>query len=87
MRDLVRLIQDQRKEMGCEFTDRIEIGVVTESSELRTAIQDFEEMVQAETLAVRIVPEPLSDSTPRASNFGEISAKIYVQVVCEELRG
>ena len=34
-RELVRTIQDRRKEMGCQFTDRIVVGVVTESVELR----------------------------------------------------
>ena len=33
-RDVVRLIQDRRKEIGCEYTDRIEIGLVTTSAEL-----------------------------------------------------
>ena len=26
MRDMVRAIQDRRKEIGCEFTDRIDVG-------------------------------------------------------------
>ena len=30
-RELVRTIQDRRKEMGCQFTDRIAVGIVTES--------------------------------------------------------
>ncbi len=34
-RDVVRVIQDRRKELGCEYTDRIRIGLVTDSDELR----------------------------------------------------
>ena len=33
-RDLVRVIQDRRKEMDLEFTDRIVVGMVAESAEL-----------------------------------------------------
>ena len=38
-RDLIRAIQDRRKEIGCEFTDRIEVAVVTESPELQNALK------------------------------------------------
>ena len=34
-RDVVRMIQDRRKEIGCEYTDRIEVGIVTESADVR----------------------------------------------------
>src|SRR4029077_9002015 len=37
-RDIVRLIQDRRKEIGCEYTDRIEVGLATVSPELAAAI-------------------------------------------------
>ena len=40
-RELVRTIQDRRKEMGCQFTDRIVVGIVTESAELAAAIEQF----------------------------------------------
>ena len=55
-RELVRTIQDRRKEMGCEFTDRIAIGIVTDSAELqgrRRAIPPT--TFSGETLAVKIV--------------------------------
>ncbi len=80
MRDLVRVIQDQRKELGCEFTDRIEIGIVTESTELRTAIEQFREYVKQETLGVSIVFEPLEGVEAVAAKIGDAEANIYVQV-------
>ena len=58
-RDVVRIIQDQRKELACAYTDRIEIGLVTESNELSVAIQKFRDYIAQETLAIRIVTEPL----------------------------
>ena len=80
MRDLVRVIQDQRKELGCEFTDRIKIGVVTESAELRAAIEQFREYVMQETLAVSIVFEPLKGVESVVAKIGEAEVQIYVQV-------
>ena len=52
-RELVRSIQDRRKDMGCEFTDRIEVGYVTESAELKGAIEQFDGYIRGETLTVR----------------------------------
>ena len=54
-RELVRAIQDRRKEMGCEYTDRIRVGVVTDSREIRAALDQFTDYVASETLAVDIV--------------------------------
>jgi isoleucyl-tRNA synthetase len=59
-RDVVRLIQNRRKDMELEFTDRIEVGMVTDSVELRNAIEANLEYVKTETLAVdlRFAPIP-----------------------------
>ena len=53
-RELVRTIQDRRKEIGCEFTDRIAVGIVTDSVELRTVIEQFGDYIKGETLAVEM---------------------------------
>ncbi len=44
---------------SCEYTDRIELGIVTDSAELRKAITDFADYVQSETLSIRISFEAL----------------------------
>ena len=80
MRDLVRVIQDQRKELGCEFTDRIEIGVVTESTELRSAIEQFQKYVTQETLAAALVCESMAGVEPISAKIGDAESQIYVQV-------
>jgi isoleucyl-tRNA synthetase len=59
VRDLVHSIQNQRRDSGCEYTDRIELGIVSSSAELRQAIKDFADYIQAETLCTRLVFEPL----------------------------
>ncbi|MBI1903602.1 MAG: isoleucine--tRNA ligase [Planctomycetia bacterium] len=53
-RDLVRAIQDLRKETGCAFTDRIGLTVVTDSQELRAAVETFNSYIAGETLAVKL---------------------------------
>ena len=80
MRDLVRVIQDQRKELGCEFTDRIEIGIVTESEELQKAVEQFQAYVAEETLALSIVLQPLEDVEPTKTKVGDSEAQLYVKV-------
>ena len=62
VRDLVRLVQERRKELDCEYTDRIEVGVITESTELFTAISENEDYVKSETLAVELVLEKVATS-------------------------
>ena len=50
-RDLVRLIQERRKELDCQFTDRIAVSLGGISGELAAAVTDFSEYIQRETLA------------------------------------
>ena len=59
-RELVRTIQDRRKEMKCEFTDRIAVAIVTESKELLAAAEQFRDYICNETLAVELGSEELS---------------------------
>ncbi len=80
-RDLVRAIQDVRKDKDCEFTDRIEVGVVTESSEVRQAVELFHDYIKEETLAERISLEPIDGIDQVDVKIGEFEVVIYVKVV------
>jgi len=51
VRDLVRTIQNLRKEKGLEVTDRISLSL-SGSDSLRQAVERFEDHLMAETLAV-----------------------------------
>jgi isoleucyl-tRNA synthetase len=80
-RDVVRIVQDQRKEIACQYTDRIELGLVTDSAELAAAIKTFRDYIGQETLAAKIAPEPLSGVEPvRVTVLGHELA-VYVRVV------
>lgn len=80
-RDLVRLVQDLRKRRGCEFTDRIELGVVTDGEELRTAIQENRDYIMGEVLAVSLVLEPLANSEALECEIAGNAVQIFMNVV------
>ena len=50
-REIVHAVQSGRKDCGCEYTDRIEVGIVTESAEIRRAVEQFADYIRGETLA------------------------------------
>jgi isoleucyl-tRNA synthetase len=79
-RELVRTIQDRRKEMGCEFTDRITVGIETESAELKAAVEQFREYIQGETLAVTIIYSALPGVDASQTEIADASLTLYVQV-------
>jgi isoleucyl-tRNA synthetase len=80
-RDLVRLIQDRRKELDCEFTDRICVGIVTESVELTEAISENVAYIKSETLANDVVFAAIDGVEPFDLEVAGYSFKLYVQVV------
>ena len=54
-RDLVRMIQDRRKETQCEYTDRIDVCVIADSDALVMAIAANRDYICQETLADSLV--------------------------------
>ena len=68
-RDLVRLLQDLRKNRGCRFADRISVFVETEQESIKRAIQTHYQYIAGETLATDIRVE------------GKCSAKVELQTV------
>jgi isoleucyl-tRNA synthetase len=77
---LVRTIQDRRKEMGCQFTDRIVVGIVMESVELKTAIKQFRDYIAGETLAVKLSEAAVSEADPVETKIGDNPLTLYVKV-------
>ena len=62
VRDLVRKLQVARKDSGLSVSQRIELGLVTDSGELQEAIREHREYIMEELLAVRLEHVPLADS-------------------------
>jgi isoleucyl-tRNA synthetase len=79
--DIVRLVQDRRKEIGCEYTNRIEVGLVTESSDVRRSVERFRDHIMKETLATRLVFEPLTGTDAAEVKLGDTKLDLYVRVV------
>ena len=80
-RDLVRIIQDRRKELDLDFTDRIEVGIVGASAELRRAIEANRDYICSETLAVKLVFEVLPGVDGVEVEIGEEKITLYVKKV------
>lgn len=57
-RDLVRLIQDLRKQRDCQFTDRIRVYVLFDNTELALAIDENLATIGGETLATELLFSP-----------------------------
>src|SRR5690606_30346562 len=59
-REVVHAIQGRRREIDCKYTDRIAVGLVSSSEELRAAIVQFADYIKAETLAVELQQQPIA---------------------------
>ncbi len=80
-RELVHSIQTLRKETGCEFTDRIMIGIVTDAVQVQQAVAQFGDYIASETLAVEAAQEPLADVAPVAVDLGGHKVDLYLKIV------
>jgi isoleucyl-tRNA synthetase len=79
-REWVHAIQSARKDCGCEYTDRIEVGLVTESEELCAAARQFAEYIRGETLAEQLVFAAIPGVEPINVQLGEHTAAIHMRV-------
>ena len=82
-RDLVRLIQEQRKAMDCQYTDRIRVGVQTESEDLRAAIEENAESIRQETLAVELSLGALVSVQAEEITIAGNTAKLFIVVIAD----
>ncbi|MEM7453252.1 MAG: isoleucine--tRNA ligase [Planctomycetota bacterium] len=80
-RDVVRLVQDRRKEMDLQFTDRIELWLVTGDEQLKSAIGENREYIMSETLAVSVSGESASDGVESVDvQVGDAALTIFIRV-------
>ena len=82
-RELVHSIQTLRKEKNCQFTDRIVIGVATESDELLRAINQFADYIRSETLAVEVKIAPLPGVEQTEVDLAGHRVALYIKVAGE----
>jgi isoleucyl-tRNA synthetase len=79
-REVVRHVQNARKDAGLEMEDRIVLYLHTESKELREAIEAHKEYISRETLTVKWATQPLGEGAHR------VTVKVDGQPLTIELR-
>jgi isoleucyl-tRNA synthetase len=83
-RDVVRLIQDRRKDLKLDFMDRIEVGIVGASGDLQRAIKANRAFICGETLATSLVFEPLPDAEACETTAGDEAISLLVRKAKKE---
>jgi isoleucyl-tRNA synthetase len=78
-RDFVRLVQDRRKELELNFTDRIEIGIVGACADLQQAIEQNRDYICGETLATKLVFEALHGESASDVECGGEKIQLHVR--------
>lgn len=80
-RDVNRLVQDRRKELDLERSDRIELNLVTDSEDLKQAILENTAYLKGETLATRLgIEEPSDVADAKECNVGDGQLQIFIKV-------
>jgi len=77
--DLIRLIQERRKDLDLAYVDRIDVAIVTESLDVREAVRENLAHLAAETLAATIVDSPLSGIDPVVTELADTAVNLYVR--------
>ena len=80
-RDVIRLVQQQRKELDCQYTDRIEVTLSTDAQQLKTAVSENTDYMKKETLAVGFEVKPLDNGQVADLRVGEHELTLDVRVV------
>lgn len=79
-REVIRHVQNARKDASLEMEDRIELYLGTDSGELRQAIDAHKDYIAAETLVARWATQPLGNGAHR------VEVKVDGQPLIIELR-
>ncbi len=78
-RDFVRQVQQLRKEAGLEIQDRIQIFYASDDQELLTAIKEWSDYIQTETLANSIELSHQVPSEAKSNAVGQLKVPIWIE--------
>ncbi len=84
VREVIHAVQSQRKTLDLEFTDRIELGLVTESADLRAALEAHTSTIAGETLATVVSLEPLAKAAIETLDIDGHSLTIHLRRAADE---
>ncbi len=79
-RDVVRHIQQLRKETGLEIEDHIAVSYETDNTEFAAAIEQWSEYICAETLCEQLTTRPLG-GTPKELKIGNAMLRVEIRKV------
>lgn len=80
-RDVVRLIQDRRKELDLQFTDRIDVWLAADSADLKAAIDENRQYIMQETLCTSMnLDAPADDIEFAEREIGSDVLRIFIRV-------
>ncbi len=79
-RDLIHEVQNRRKELDCDYTDRIIIGLHTEDDLTRQAALDFQELICGETLADKLLLGNIPEAEAVEKKLHGQPAQLQIQV-------
>jgi isoleucyl-tRNA synthetase len=77
-KDLVRQIQQRRKELQCRFTDRIRIGLTTADASLQEAVAAHRQEIMEETLASSLILDRLPNAP--GVELADLAAELFIAI-------
>ncbi len=81
VRDLVRLINERRKELACPYNARIDLALIGGTASLWQAIEEHRAYLQQETLSRSLQRQPLSGAEPVTVEVADEEVQLYVRPV------
>jgi isoleucyl-tRNA synthetase len=81
-REINRYVQDRRKELDLERTDRIKLWIATDSDEIKQAVEENVEYLKGETLATDVLLSECDQAgvEPCEVTVGEHSVRLWISV-------
>jgi len=71
-KDLIRTIQNQRKAIDCQYTDRIRVAIDAKADQVGEAIDEYRSLICEETLADSLSAGTIGDVQPADSEHGNV---------------
>jgi isoleucyl-tRNA synthetase len=80
-REIVHVVQTARKEIDCQYTDRIALGIESDDPLVAGALRQFGDYIRGETLATELKSGPIDGVPATETKVGGALLKTYVKVV------
>lgn len=78
-REMIRAVQNLRKEADLNVADRITVGLQTDAEEVQKAIAEHQDYISSETLAVELKAEKVSSEWETVLNLGDHGVVVSIQ--------